>query len=331
MLEFEKNVLNVIKKEKLIVNKDKIVLGVSGGPDSMAMLSVLYEIKKSKIIDFDLCVAHVNHGIRESAQIDEEYVKDFCKQRNISVYVLKTNVIDIAKKKKKGIEETGRKVRYNFFEEILKKTSSNKIAIAHNKKDNAETIIMNLFRGSGLSGLSGISIMSGNCIRPLLNENREDIEKYLKDKNIIPRIDETNFDNNYTRNKIRNVVLPYIEENFNPNIIETLARLSLIINEENEYLNKQTIKHYNEIKIEEKNCTIILKLKEFNLLDKVIQKRIILHAIFNLFGTTNNIEKIHIDDIIKLCNNNIGNKYLTPNKDTKIEIKNKRIYITRLN
>jgi tRNA(Ile)-lysidine synthase len=336
--DFENRIFNNIKSNNLIEDKDTIVLGVSGGPDSIAMLEALNEIKNNTDLNFEIVVAHINHGIRENAVLDEQFVLDFCKNKNIQCYVLHSKVQELAKQEKKGLEETGRKVRYNFFDEILEKVNGSKIAIAHNKKDNVETIIMNALRGCGINGLRGIEVKQGKYIRPLINESREDIESYLEEKGINPRIDESNFENEYTRNKIRNIILPYIQKEFNPNFIEGMTRLSDIIKEEDDYLYKVTKKEYKRILIEEKNIntnvynnenmpTIILDLKAFNGLDRVIEKRIILYAIKRLFGTTKGIEKIHIDDIIKLCNNNIGNKFLTPNKKTKIVIKNKKIYI----
>ena len=339
MNNFEEEILITIKNNNLIQDGEKVLLGVSGGPDSIAMLSALYEIQKERIIDFNIYVAHINHGIRENAKVDEKFVKEFCKERNIECFVLNTNIKEIAKENKRGLEETGREIRYKFFEEIGNEISANKIAIAHNKKDNAETIIMNILRGTGISGLCGMEIIQNKYIRPLLFETREKIEEYLKNKNIEPRIDETNFENEYTRNKIRNIVLPYIQKEFNPNFIDTLNRLSSIVKEENNYLKKITEQAYKDILVEEnietekdvyksKDLpTIILDLKKFCSLDRVIQKRIILYAINKLFGSTKGIEKIHIEDIIKLCNRNIGNKYLTPNKNTKVVIKNKKIYI----
>ena len=339
MNNFEEEILITIKNNNLIQDGEKVLLGVSGGPDSIAMLSALYEIQKERIIDFNIYVAHINHGIRENAKVDEKFVKEFCKERNIECFVLNTNIKEIAKENKRGLEETGREIRYKFFEEIGNEISANKIAIAHNKKDNAETIIMNILRGTGISGLCGMEIIQNKYIRPLLFETREKIEEYLKNKNIEPRIDETNFENEYTRNKIRNIVLPYIQKEFNPNFIDTLNRLSSIVKEENNYLKKITEQAYKDILVEEnlkpekdvyksKDLpTIILDLKKFCSLDRVIQKRIILYAINKLFGSTKGIEKIHIEDIIKLCNRNIGDKYLTPNKNTKVVIKNKKIYI----
>lgn len=333
---FEKQVTETIEKYNLIENGDKIVLGVSGGPDSIAMLNILNKIKNKKI-KFDIVVAHINHGLRENAKIDEDFVEEFCKKIGVECYILHSNIKEIAEKQKRGLEETGRDVRYDFFNKILEQTNSNKIAIAHNSNDNVETIIMNILRGSGLSGLKGIEAQSGIYIRPLIECKRDLIEKYCEDENLNPRHDESNDVNIYTRNKIRNVAIPYIKEELNPNIIETITRLSLIAKDDINYLDIQTKIAYDNMCIEEKNLNnqvyneekeakIILDLKAFNKENKAIQKRIILYSINKLFGTTKGIERIHIEDIVKLCNNNIGNKYLTPNKKTKIVIKNKKIY-----
>ena len=321
-------VKETVKKYNLIEAGDKIVLGVSGGPDSTAMLVCLYEL--SKEMKFEIVVCHINHGIRENAKSDEEYVKDFCDRLQVPIFVLHANVIEEAKKQKKGIEETGRIIRYNFFEEILEKTGSNKIAIAHNCNDNVETIIMNIMRGSGTLGLKGIEPKSGKYIRPLIEISRESIEEFTEKYN--PRHDESNDENEYTRNKIRNIVIPYIKKEFNPNIVETITRLSSISKEESGFLDRITEQAYKKICLEEvynsqNPSTIILDLKAFNLEDFVIRKRLILFSIKKIFGSTKGIEKIHIDDIIKLCSNNIGNKYLTPNKNIKIVIKNKKIFI----
>lgn len=335
----KEKIINTINKYKLIESGDKIVLGVSGGPDSISMLKILNELKNERIFDFDLVVTHINHGLRENAKLDEEYVKEFCEKNNIEFYVLHADIKKVAEDSKKGLEETGRDIRYEFFNKIKEETSSNKIAIAHNSNDNAETIIMNILRGVGLSGLKGIEAKNGIYIRPLIECERTEIEKYCENEELNPRHDESNDENIYTRNKIRNIVIPYIKEEFNPNIINTINRLSSIIKEDISFIENEVIKKYNEICLEEKNLfksnvynpenesTIILDLKKFNLLDISIQKRLILYSIEKIFGSTKGIEKIHIDDIIKLCNNNIGNKYLTPNKKTKIVIKNKKIYV----
>ena len=316
----------------LIKDGDKIVLGVSGGPDSMCMLDMMRELKEEKNINFEIYVAHVNHMIREEAIDDEKYVQNYCLKHNIEFFVKRADVQKIANDKKIGTEEAGRKVRYDFFEEVLQKTGSNKIAIAHNKNDKIETIIMHLLRGSGLSGLKGIEpIRDNKYIRPLIECERQEIEQYCKNRKLQPRIDKTNFENEYTRNKIRNIVIPYIKKEFNPNIIQTLSRLSEVATDESNYIDLQTQRIYNKLLIEKTDKQIILKLKEFNQQEKVIQKRLVLKTIKELNGSTDRIEKIHIEDIIKLCANNIGNKYLTPNKNLKILVKDKKIFFIKMN
>ena len=321
-------VIETIKKYNLIEHGDKLVLGVSGGPDSIAMLDILNEIKIDEKIDlnFQIVVAHINHMIREEADDDEKFVKDFCKKKNIEFYSRSIDVQKLANTNKIGIEEAGRNARYEFFDEILKKTKSNKVAIAHNKNDKAETIIMNFMRGSGISGLKGIEEKREKYIRPLIECERIEIEDYCEKNNLQPRVDKTNFENEYTRNKIRNIVIPYVKREFNPNIINTIDRLSKLVKEEEEYIEKQVKKSYYNLIVEETEKQIVLDLRKFNQEEKVIKSRLVLYTIMRLFGTSKGIEKIHVEDVIKLCNNNIGNKYLTPNKNIKILVKNHKIY-----
>lgn len=321
----EEKVLQTIVKNELIKNGDKIVIGVSGGPDSIALLDVL--IKLQSKIDFHITVAHVNHMIRQDAINDQRYVEQYCRNKNIPCFVKQEKVEKLAKQKKIGTEEAGRNLRYNFFNEVLEKTNSNKIATAHTKNDNAETVLMNILRGTGTSGLKGIKAKRNNkYIRPLIECERKEIEEYCSENNLEPRIDKTNMENIYTRNKVRNLLIPYIQKEFNPNIIETIDRLSKIANDENEYLELQTIKEYEKIKQEESKDQIILDLKEFNNLDLVIKNRIVLYTINRLFGSSSGIEKIHLQDIVKLCSNNIGNKFLIPNKKVKVLVKNGKIF-----
>lgn len=324
----EEKVRKTIREFNLIEKNDSIVVGVSGGPDSMTLLSILLKLKEE--FHLKIYVAHVNHMLRENAIKDEEYVKEFCKKNNIEIFIKKANISEIAQKEKIGLEEAGRNIRYNFFEEVLKNTKSNKIAIAHNLNDKAETIIMNTLRGSGVSGLKGIEAKRKKYIRPLIEIERHEIEKYCIENKINPRHDESNDDNTYTRNKIRNIVIPYIKNEFNPNIIKTLNRLSEIIKEEDEYVQSETEKIFKEILLTDEKNKIEFNPRKFNEQEKVIQKNLILLAIKKVKGSTQGIEKVNIDDIIKLCNNNIGNKLIRPTKQLEIGIKNKRIYIKNI-
>lgn len=320
-------VKETIEKYNLIKEGDKLVLAVSGGPDSMCMLSLLKDLcQKGPSPMAQIVVAHVNHMIREEAKEDEQYVREYCQRNGIEFYEKSIDVENLAHTNKIGTEEAGRKARYEFFDEVLKKTKANKIAVAHNKNDKIETILLHTLRGSGIEGLEGIKVKCGNIIRPLLECERSEIEAYCEEKQLNPRIDKTNFENIYNRNKIRNVVIPYVQSEFNPNIITTLDRLSHIVGAENDYMEMQTKKTYQNILVEEKEKEIVIDLKKFNLQETVIKARLIRYTIKRLFGSAQGIEKIHIDDMIKLCNNNIGNKFLTPNKKVKILVKNHNIY-----
>lgn len=326
----KQKVIETIKKYNLIKSGDKIVLGVSGGPDSITMLDILKDLKET--MNFEIYVVHVNHMIRgQDAINDQKYVENYCNKNNIEFYTKAIDVQEIAKSKKIGVEEAGRSARYEAFEEILKKTNSNKIATAHNKNDKVETIIMHILRGSGVSGLKGISpIRDNKFIKPLIECSREEIEKYCEINKLNPCIDKTNFENSYTRNKIRNIVIPYIKEQFNPNIVETIERLSEVISSEDEYISEITQKEYEKLLISKQENQIEIKLKEFNILDNVIKSRLILLVVKNIFGSIQGIEKINIVDIIKLCKNNIGNKFLMPNKNLKVMIKDKKIYFIKI-
>ena len=325
----KEKVLETIKKYNLIKDGDRLVLGVSGGPDSIAMLNILNDIRndKKQHMNFDIIVAHVNHMIREEAIDDQKFVENFCKKIGVTFYAKSIDVQKIANNKKIGTEEAGRNARYEFFDEILEKENANKIAIAHNKNDKIETIIMNMLRGSGIAGLKGIEPIKNNkYIRPLIECERFEIEEYCAQNGIEPRIDRTNFENVYTRNKVRNIVIPFIKKEFNPNIIQTMDRLSDLVKEDDEYLENVVEEKYKEYVQQEEKKQIVMDLKGFNKQEKVIKSRLLLYTISRLLGTTKGIEKIHIEDVIKMCSNNIGNKYLTPNKNIKILLKNHKIY-----
>lgn len=323
----EEQVLKTINKYNLINSEDSIVIGVSGGPDSMCLLNVLNNFKDS--LHIKIFVAHINHMIRPEADDETKYVQEFCKKIGVQCFVKKVDVTKIAQDNKMGTEETGRNIRYEFFEEVMKITNSNKIATAHNANDNAETVLMNIIRGSGTSGLKGIEACRDNkFIRPIIECERKDIEEYCIQNKLEPKFDKSNKENIYTRNKIRNLLIPYIQKEFNPNIIDTINRLSNLAKSENNYLEDVTLSTYNEVLIKEEKKEIIINLKKFNKLDNVIKSRIILLIITKILGSTQGIEKVNIEDILKLCSNNIGNKFLKPNKNIKIFVKSNKVFFT---
>lgn len=305
-------VKSIIKKYNLINEEDKVLIGVSGGPDSITLLNTLYKL------GYNICTAHINHGIRENADNDEKFVREFCEERNIPCFVKRVKLKEI--ESDMTLEELGRKIRYDFFDEIMKQENCTKIATAHNANDNAETVLMNIVRGTGMSGLKGIEISRGNIIRPLLEVTRKEIEEYCEKENLNPCHDESNDEAIYTRNKIRLELIPYIENNINSNVVNNINRMSEIISDEEEYINKQVDISYKDCLIAEEDERVVCNLKKFNELENTIQKRLIIRFIGKVLGNVKDIERVHIQDILKLCKNNVGGKFLTPNKNIKVAV-----------
>ena len=316
---FEKKVLETINKYKMIENGDSVIVAVSGGPDSISLLYTLIRLREK--LNIKLTVAHVNHMLRDVADSETRYVEHFCECNYVDCFVKRVDVKKLAEEQKIGTEEAGRNVRYDFFEEVFEKIHANKIAIAHNKNDNAETVLMNIMRGTGLSGIKGIEPVRNNkIIRPLIEMDRDSIDKYCSDKSLFPKFDETNLDNSYTRNKVRNLLIPYIKNEFNPNFIDGINRLAELATQEDSYIESVVEKEFNDILISENSQELNIELQKFNELHDFIKSKVIFKCINELFGTTKGIEKVHIEDVIKLCRNNIGNKYLMPNKNVKVFI-----------
>jgi tRNA(Ile)-lysidine synthase len=324
----ENKILETIKKFNLIEEKDKIVVAVSGGPDSMCLLDNLNCLKN--YLKIEIVVAHVNHMMREEAEDETKYVKNYCNNNGIPCYVKYADVLKQAKEQKIGTEEMGRKVRYSFFEEIAKNVNATKIAIAHTENDNAETVLMNIIRGASIEGIKGIEPIRGKYIRPLIECSREEIEQYCEEKKLEPKLDKSNKENIYTRNKIRNLLIPYIQKEFNPNIIKTLNRMAISARDNSQYFGKIVEKEYENLLLEEEKDEIILDLKKFNKLEYVIKSRVLLYTINIILGTKQGIDKVNVEDMIKLCENNVGNKYLIPNKNVKIFVKKGKIFIYKL-
>ena len=295
----EKVLLDI--KDKSLINKgDIIVVGFSGGPDSVCLLHVLKNIEE--IMNIKLVAVHVNHMLRgQDSFEDEKYSKSFCEKLNIELKVKQIDLESIAKKKKLSIEEAGRDERYKIFEKVVKELNADKIAVAHNKNDQAETVLMNIIRGTGLSGLKGMDFKRGKIIRPLLNIDRLEIEEYCNKYNLEPRIDKSNLETIYTRNKIRLDLIPYISEHFNVDIISKLTKMSEIIKNENDFIEYYTDKLYNKVLIRKRDGEVVLNIKTFNTYHKGAKGRILRKAIKEVIGFIKGIESVHIDDIIKLA------------------------------
>jgi len=304
-------VLSYIKDNSLIESGDKILVALSGGPDSICLLNILLELKEE--LNIDIAAAHLNHLLRgKDAFKDEEYVINICNSMGIKCFVKRVDINGYAKEHKLSSEMAGRNVRYNFFDEIVEEEGFNKVATAHNANDQAETILFRLMRGTGLEGLGGIKASRDNkIIRPILCLSREQVEKYIELKNLNPRIDKTNFEKIYNRNKIRLDILPYMKENFNEDIIQTLNRMSLLLQKDNKFLENLSLSFYNKYCIQYDDYFIIKKeiFKE----EESIVNRVLRHAITRYSKSNYDFEMKHIYKISYLAKNNSGKSVDLPN------------------
>ena len=239
-------VIETIKKFNMLNNGENVVVGLSGGADSCALTHILARL--SEKMDLHITAVHINHGIRgEEAERDERSAEEFCRRLNIEFIAYHCDIPSEAAKRGIGEEEAGRLVRYEKFYETAEKKNGAKTAVAHNMNDKAETLIMNLCRGAGMKGLAGIKPVSGSIIRPLIFCTRDEIEKYCDDNNIEYCTDSTNLQNEYTRNKIRNILLPWLSENINPAAAMNMANASELLREEEEYLESKAQEQYKKL------------------------------------------------------------------------------------
>ena len=297
-MNMEKRVLEYILENELLQEKEKVVVGVSGGPDSICLLEVLHRLKSQ--LEIELAVAHINHMLRgEEANEDEKYVNNFCLERGIEVYSKRININEFAKKQKMSTETAGREARYQFFKEVMKKTNSNKIATAHNANDQAETILMRVMRGTGLEGLTGIPVKRDSIyIRPILFLQREEIEWYCEKNNLNPRIDKSNMERDYSRNKIRLDIIPYMKENFNSDVVKVINRMANTLKEDNELIESVIDEYFFKYCKVEKSYIIIRS--DIADCKSVIINRVIRKATSIISGSAYNIEAKHIVGVKKL-------------------------------
>ncbi len=318
---------NIIEN-KLVDLGDSLVVGVSGGHDSMSLMYILDDLKEE--FGYKLIIAHVDHGVRgDLARRDRDFVESQARKLGLDFYSRQVDMDGYAKEHNISSEEAGRILRYGFFRDILKEEVQGKIVVGHNRNDQAETLIMRFIRGTGIDGLKGMDYEYKDIIRPILNITREEIENYIDEENIPVVIDHTNLENIYTRNKVRLDLIPYIEKEFNPNFINVLWTLSKNAAKDAEFLDAYTEEAYQRNLIMADDERIELDIEGIKSENIAISQRLIRLALEKLVGSLQGFGEVHISDVIDLLMSaRTGKSINLPNK-IKVSIDYDRLVISK--
>ena len=321
-----KKVQKQMEKQNMISANDRIIVGLSGGADSVCLLFMLREL--SKELDFSIEAVHVEHGIRgEESRQDAVFAEELCKAVSIPCQSVSVNVPAFAKAKGLGLEEAARILRYEIFEKIAKEKNA-KIALAHHKNDNAETVLFQMVRGSSLSGLCGMQPIRKSetgviYIRPLLCLHRKEVETFLEQQGQTFCVDSTNQELEYSRNYIRNVILPNLCR-INTQAVSHIHETAEYLSEIRDFLNEQLQESWKEVAVVEEDIQLdVWKLKFLHI---VLQKEIVYKAIGILAGGKKDISSVHVEQVLELIENQSGRETTLPNgivaikENTKIRI-----------
>jgi tRNA(Ile)-lysidine synthase len=290
--------LETIHDFNLLQKGDKVCVAYSGGRDSTALLSLFLKIQRDWEISLYLC--HFNHGIRESAAEDERFVRAVAESLKIPLFVESSDVLSYAKQNKLNLEEAGRLLRYEFLGRIAETIGGAKIATGHTMSDQAETFFLRLIRGSGTRGLAGIyPVIEGRVIRPLLRIDSEEIEDYLKKEKLEYRVDESNSDPSFLRNRIRSDLIPYLKENFDPKIVPRLGKLASLLREEDALLESLSAAEAKDVLLKTES-RLSLDVAKLLALPLAIQRRVVRRFIHALRGDLRRISYEDVEQVLKL-------------------------------
>ena len=321
-------VIATIKRHDLLRKGDRVLVACSGGPDSVALLRVLYAIKD--IYKLDLYLAHINHKLRgKDSDLDQSFVKDLATELKLPFYLKTISVRKLAKQKSMSIEEAARNARYRFLESLASKLKLDKIATGHNQNDQAETVLMRLLRGTGPAGLAGIPVKRGKIIRPLLEVSRTEILDYLKRNKIKYRTDKSNLKSDFLRNKVRNHLLPQLQKEYNPNLALILSQTALVTSQLNEFvqkrvsfLAKKTINKLNQ-------NVVILNLKSLRRVHPILQKNLIRLAWEKLEGQVHPPDFKEVERVLYLANSGTSGQRVNLKKGWWAENGKDRLFLFR--
>lgn len=296
--EFLRRVEACILENYMLKKGDRVILGISGGADSVCLFSVFLEYREK--YELSLMAVHVNHKLRgEDSEGDEEFVRELCRKHGVEFRSFFADVGKMAADERLSVEEAGRLLRYRFFEEAAKEWKADRIAVAHHENDQAETVLFNLFRGSSLRGLTGMSPVNGKIIRPLLCVGRKDIEDYIEQTGLSFRTDKSNFSTEYKRNFIRNEIIPLAKNHVNERAVSHTARLAGELLETEEYMESVADLAYREC-CRKVDGDISIDIPDFMERPQVIQRRVLLNALSAMAGSRKDISFVNIGLLLKL-------------------------------
>ncbi len=316
-----------IIKHSLLQKGEGVVVGLSGGADSVCLLKVLSEFRNE--LELNIIAVHVHHGLRgREADEDQAFVEALCASWGIALKTFRVDLKRLCHEQGGSLEETGREVRYRLFREVMEETGANTVAVAHHREDQAETLMLHILRGTGLDGLCGMNMKQGYVIRPLLNAGRAQILRYLEANGISFRIDSSNLTGEFTRNRIRNVLFPMIQEMFGVDPTTQLVRLSHIVREDRDYIEEAAEKAYQVVLLSE-NDHIELSLKDLQSFSASIIKRIIRRAWERINTNRKNLEQVHVDQIMELCRSGHTGKKIRLPKGIEARISYDKLIFSR--
>lgn len=296
---FLEKVRLTIEKYGLLPFSSQVVVGVSGGPDSVALLHILYRLRS--VLNLKLWVAHLNHKLRPGeAEREASWTKRFASKLGIAVISDSFDVPLLAKKKGLSVETAARQARYNFLEHVAVKVGASKIALGHTASDQVETVLMRFLRGSGLEGLSGIPPTRGKIIRPLIGVFRKEVEQYCQDNFLDPCFDSSNYQRICLRNRVRLDLIPYLSGHFNPQLESSLFRLLQITRADNEYLQREARRVWKSLIVDRNEGKIILDFKKLFSLHLALQRRVIRLTIETIKGNLRGISFRQIKSLLEL-------------------------------
>ena len=291
-------VKETITRHDLLKKKDNVLLAFSGGLDSSGMLAVFLELRKEWLLD--LFLGHFNHRLRPNANQDEQFVRKVAQEHSLPLFVASEDVRSFAKQNRMNLEEAGRKLRYDFLSKTAQKVGGAKIATGHTLNDQAETFFLRLMRGSGLRGLGSIyPVVEGQIIRPFLAVERKDIAEFVQKKGMTFRNDESNLDRNFARNKVRLDLIPFIQEHFEPKIVQRIGKTVTILQEEEDLLKKLS-KHEAKKTVLHDNEEVRLDLEAVNTLSRGLARRVVREFIQKLKGDLREISFEDVESILNL-------------------------------